>query len=189
MHWIKWTAPCVHVLIFTIKVSNSVLCSRFEAHFSFCWCFIISCFIHNERHSCSFVFEWVLCEQPSCSHEVWVWVYITERFFHCYTAKFSLHQVHGSQCTKAYYTVLLKDTGWRVHGKWGTTRSPLLPGTTVNTPQWPWMCPPGRQWQGTFDCPLPWGTSIALGCRVPTVGHCSTTVAHYSTTLQPTCSY
>ena len=70
-----------------------------------------------------------------------------------------------------------------------TTRSPSLPGTTVNTPRWPWMCPPDRQWQGTFDCPLPWCTSMALSCRVLTVGCCSTTVAHYSTTLQPTCSY
>ena len=31
--------------------------------------------------------------------------------------------------------VLLKDTGWHKHGKWGTTRSPLLPCTMVNTPQ------------------------------------------------------
>ena len=61
--------------------------------------------------------------------------------------------------------------------------------TTVSTPQWHWMCSPGRQWQGTFDCPLPWGTSMALGCHVPTVGRCSTTVAHYGTTLQSTCSY
>ena len=81
------------------------------------------------------------------------------------------------------------DTGWRVHGKWGTTRSPSLPGNTVNTPQWPWMCPPGRQWQGTFDCPLPWCTSMAIGCRVLSVGHHSTTVTHYGNTLQPMCSY
>ena len=83
----------------------------------------------------------------------------------------------------------LKDIGWGVQGKWGTTRSPSLPDATVNTPQWPWMCPPGRQWQGTFDCPLAWCTSVALGCRVPTVGCHSTTVAHYSTTPQPMCSY
>ena len=108
-----------------------------------------------------------------------------------YTARFSLHQVHGSQCTKEYYTKYSWRTlhGWRVNVKWGTMRCSLLPGTTVNTPQWPWMCPPGKQWQGTFDCPLPWGTSMALGCYVPTVGRCSTTVAHYGTPLQPTCSY
>ena len=73
-------------------------------------------------------------------------------------------------------TLLLKDTGWRVHGKWGTKC------TTVNTSPWPWMCSPGRQWQGTFDCPLPWCTSMALGCCVLTVGRGSTMVAHYRTT-------
>ena len=40
-----------------------------------------------------------------------------------------------------------------MHGKWGTTRSQELLCTTVNTPQWPWMCPPGRQQQGTLDVP------------------------------------
>ena len=157
-----------------------------------------------------------------------------------YTASFSLRQVHGSQCTKEYYTreqkiikwtvctqwVRLKITtrsiqrnhkrharpslgqscigrllvalyaaccyfwthslradcsfnyflpytckySWRTLAdvcmvKWGTTGSPSLMCTTVNTPQWPCMCPPGKQWQSTFDCPLPWCTSRALGCR------------------------
>ena len=52
-----------------------------------------------------------------------------------------------------------------------------------------WMCPPGTQQRGAVACPLPWCTSMALGCRVPTVGHCSTTVAHCGTALQPMCSY
>ena len=33
--------------------------------------------------------------------------------------------------------VLLKDTGWYVHGKWGTTCSPLLQCTMVSTPRGP----------------------------------------------------
>ena len=47
------------------------------------------------------------------------------------------------------------------------------------------MCPPSRQWQGTFDCSLPRCTSKALSCCALQEGYCSATVAHHSTTLQP----
>ena len=38
---------------------------------------------------------------------------------------------------RVLHCVLLKDTGWCVHGKWGTTHSPSLQCTMVSTPQWP----------------------------------------------------
>ena len=74
-----------------------------------------------------------------------------------YTARFSLHQVHGSQCTKEYYTKHSLRTMADV-----CMVSEVL--RVVPCCQVPWMCPTGRQWQGTFDCPLPWGTLMALGC-------------------------
>ena len=52
-----------------------------------------------------------------------------------YTARFSLHQVYTQQPVhyEVLHRVLLMDTGWCVHGKWGTTRSHSLQCTMVNT--------------------------------------------------------
>ena len=54
-----------------------------------------------------------------------------------------------------------------------TSEGHSLPCTMVNTRQWPRMCPPGRQRQGTVDCPLPWCTSKSLGCRMLQKGCCT----------------
>ena len=50
----------------------------------------------------------------------------------------------------------------------------------VNTPQWHWMCPSGRQRQGTIHYSLLWCTSKVCNCRVLQQGcHITcTSVAH-----------
>ena len=110
-------------------------------------------------------------------------------------------QVHVDQCTKKYCTKF----SWRIladnfaYSNLGTMRSLLLMCTTVNTAHWPWkfngsmvwhtleVCPQAcRQWQGTFKCPLPWCTLMALCWWVPKWDCQSTTVAYHCTTPQPT---
>ena len=69
---------------------------------------------------------------------------------------------------------------------WCGDRRHAAPLPTACSPQWPWMCPPGRQPQCTFNCPLSWCTSVASG-RHSLAYSRATAVVHCSTTLQPTC--
>ena len=84
-------------------------------------------------------------------------------FCYEYTAWFSLHQVHSSQCTLEYNTIYY----WRTLANVCMV-SKVLHVVLCCSVLWSihlsglWMCPPGTLQQGTIDCPLPRYTSKAF---------------------------
>ena len=105
-----------------------------------------------------------------------------------YTARFSLHQVHGSQCTKEYYVKY----SWRTLGVVCMVSEVLrvVPHCRVLLYLSVALDVPSMQTVTRYLwLSLTLVYSVALGCRVLTVGCHSTMVAHYGTTPQPTCSY